>query len=183
MVDAGTAVHRAQERQRLIGGHRAVALRDQPETVFDIASGDGVDRAGAPVAKIEAGIAAIGTLGLRRPVMARIDIVVARLAQRGQGARLGALARRILAAGDAPEQFLRLAPGLFGGDSAKASDDDPLVGRLAAAVARAVVDDEGLGAGGLDAAAEADQFVVPCDPGLVGGLECVDGVCQSAFEV
>ena len=107
--------------------------------------------------------------------MARVDIVVARLAERGQGARFRPLARRILAAGDTPEQFLRLAPCLLGGDAAVASDDHAFVGRLAPAIASAVVDDEGLGAGGLDAAAEPDQLVVPCDPGLVGRLERVDG--------
>ena len=34
-----------------------------------------------------------------------------------------------------------------------------------------VVDDEGLGTGGVDAKAEAGQLVVPGDPGLVGRLE------------
>ena len=81
VVDARAAVHRAQERQRLIGRHRAVALGDQPETLLDVAAGDGIERAGAPVAEIEAGIPAIGTLGLRCPALARIDIVVARLAE------------------------------------------------------------------------------------------------------
>ena len=65
--------------------------------------------------------------------------------------------------------FLRASVG------GEASDDDPLVGRLAPDVAGAAVDDEGLGAGGLDTAPEPGEPVVPGDPGLVGGLEGRDG--------
>lgn len=65
-------------------------------------------------------------------------------------------------------------PRLVGRGLAVLADHDPLVGRLPAAVAGAIVDDEGLGATGTDAHAEAGQLVVPSDPGLVGRLERID---------
>ena len=65
---------------------------------------------------------------------------------------------------------------------AEAADDDALVGRLPAAVSGAVVDDEGLGAAGMDTDAEAGELVVPCDPGRVGRLKRFDdplGECRA----
>ena len=50
-----------------------------------------------------------------------------------------------------------------------------LLGRLPAAVTGPVVDDKGLGPGGMDADAETGELVVPGDPGPLGGLEGVDG--------
>ena len=66
-------------------------------------------------------------------------------------------------------------PAMVGGEGAVEFEDDALVGRLPAAVAGPVVDDEGLGPRGLDADAEARELVVPGDPGLLGRLEGVDG--------
>ena len=51
----------------------------------------------------------------------------------------------------------------------------PLVGGLAPAFSGAVVNKKGLRARGVYADAEAGQLVVPCNPGLVVGLERVDG--------
>ena len=75
--------------------------------------------------------------------------------------------------GDAAQQFLRQPPRPLRRDPAVAAHDDALGGCLAPTVPGAVVDDEGLGAGGLDADAEAGEPVVPCDPALVRGFECV----------
>ena len=52
-----------------------------------------------------------------------------------------------------------------------AADGDAAVPRSPSAASGAVVDDERLRPGGLDAHPEAAQPVVPGDPGLVGGLE------------
>ena len=55
-----------------------------------------------------------------------------------------------------------------GADAPEASEGDALVGGLSAAISRAVVDDEGLGPGGLDSHAETREPVVPCDEGAGG---------------
>ena len=175
MVHAGPAEDRAQERHRLIGRHRAALFGDEVEAGLDVAPGDRIKRTRSPVTQIEVGIAAVGLLRRIGPPAAGLDVVVAGLAQRRQRSGGGALAGGVLAAGHPPEQFLSAAPGLVGGDAAVASDDDPLVGRIAPAFAGAVIDDERLGAGGLHAASEPDEPVVPCDPRLVGGLQRVDG--------
>ena len=81
----------------------------------------------------------------------------------------------IAAARDLAQDLVGLAPDLLHRYPAVTADDDALVGRPAAAVAGAVVDEESLDAGGLDADAEADELVVPCGPGPVGGPEGLDG--------
>lgn len=50
-----------------------------------------------------------------------------------------------------------------------------LVGRLSAPVAGSVVDDEGLGSGGMDDDAETRELRVPGGSGFLGRLEGVDG--------
>lgn len=94
--------------------------------------------------------------------------------RRGHDTRCDALVEGIGAAGGLAEDDARKPPRLVGRGLAVLADHDPLVGRLPAAVAGAVVDDEGLGATGTDAHAEAGQLVVPGDPGLVGRLERID---------
>ena len=95
--------------------------------------------------------------------------------QDGHSARLGALARRVLAAGRLDQYLSRHAPSLNGRYVAVTAEHDTPVGRLSAAIAGAVVDDEGLQPGGLHPDAEPGQPVVPGDPGLVGGLQRLDG--------
>ena len=97
------------------------------------------------------------------------------LAQGGHGARLRALCGGVLAGGDAHEHLLGHTPGPVGAGPFAAAEDDAPVGGLAPA-AGAVVEDEGLGSRRQDADAEADEPVVPCDVGLFGGLEGVDGL-------
>ena len=175
VVDAGPAVDRAQHRHRLVGPGPAVPAGDQVEPVLHVLAGDRVQPALDPVAEIDPQVLAVEADGVVRAVRVGLHVGLEGLGQGRHAARLGPLARRVLAPGDPPEQVLRPGAGLVGGDPAEASDDDALVGRLAAAVAGTVVDDEGLGARGLDAAAESDQLVVPCDPGLAGGLQRLDG--------
>ena len=67
----------------------------------------------------------------------------------GHGAGLGALACGIAAACDLAQDLVGLPPGLLHRHPAVTADDDALVGRPAAAVAGAVVDEEGLDAGGV----------------------------------
>jgi len=74
------------------------------------------------------------------------------------------------------------APGLVRSDAAEAAEGDPLVGSGATAGPRAVVDDEGLGAGGLDPDAEAREAVVPCDPWPEVGPEGLDGALGQDVE-
>ena len=80
----------------------------------------------------------------------------------------------IVAASDLAENLLGQAPRLIGGNFPVTTDDDALVGRLPSTIACPVIDDEGLGARGMHADAESREPVVPCDPGLVGGLEGLD---------
>ncbi len=175
VVHAGPTVDRVQERQALVCGHRVVALGQEAEAALDVAAGDGIKRAGEPVAEIEASVAAISPVGAGRAAVARDDVVLAGLAQCRQGTRVGALARGVVACGDDPQKLLGQAPCPVRGDPSDAADDDALVGRLAPAVAGAVVDKEGLRTRGMDAHTEAGKLVVPGDPGLVFGLESVYG--------
>ena len=87
MVDAGPAVNRTQERQALVGRHRAVAPGDQVEAGLDVAAVDGVERTIEPVAEIEVRIAPVAALGNRRAAMASVDVFLAGVAESGQGAR------------------------------------------------------------------------------------------------
>ena len=170
VIDAGPAVDRAQEGQALVGRSLAVALGDRVEPGFDVPAADRVERAPEPVAQIEVPVAAVAALGRRRPAVPGLDILGAGVAQGRQGAGTGALPGRVADAGDPAQQFLGQAPCPVRGDPAVAADHDALVGRLAPAVAGPVVDDEGLGAGGLDPAAETGQPVVPGNPGPVPRL-------------
>ena len=64
--------------------------------------------------------------------------------------RFGAFFRGIVASGNLAEELSRHPPGLVGGELAVAADHDAFVGSLPAAVAGAVVDDEGFGPGWVD---------------------------------
>ena len=87
----------------------------------------------------------------------------------------GALDRGVVAAGGLAERLMGEAPRLVDRHPAEAAEDDALVGRFPASAVGAVVDEEGLGAGGVDLDAEAGELVVPCGPGLVAGLHGLDG--------
>ena len=129
--------------------------RDAVEAGLDILARDSVERAGEPVAQIPFRLVAVELVGALRAVGIGRHILFEGISQRGHAARLGAFLRRIVAVGDLAEDLLCLSPRLVGRHLAVAADDDALVGRLPAAVAGAVVDDEGLGAAGMDTDAEA----------------------------
>ena len=76
------------------------------EAALDVTARDGVKRTGEPVAEIEGCVAAIASLGVGRAAAPRSDVVLAGIAERRQGARLGPFARRVVARGDAPEELL-----------------------------------------------------------------------------
>ena len=81
----------------------------------------------------------------------------------------------VSAPGGLAQGLLGHAPCLIRGDASEASEGDALVGGLASAFSRAVVDDEGLGPRGLDPDSEAREPVVPGDEGAVGGFKGLDG--------
>ena len=152
-----------------------MALGKHVEAALDVPAGDGVEGLSEPVAEIAARVAAIGPVGACRAAAAGDDVVLAGVTQRGQGARAGG----IVARGDAAQQFLGQAPCLVRGELPDTADDDALVGGLAPAVAGAVINKEGLRARGVHAHAEAGKLVVPGNPGLVVGLERVDGALET----
>ena len=179
VVDALPAVDRPQHRQRLVGGGPTVLTGDKVEPVLDILAGDTVEGALPPVREIDPKVLAVEPDGVGRTVGIGRHVVFERPHQGRHAACLGTLAGRIFPPGNPPEHVLGSTPSLVGGDAWVASDDDTLVGCVAPTVAGAVVDDERLGAGGLDANAEAWNLVVPCEPGLLGGFERLDGtLCE-----
>ncbi len=74
VVDAGSAVDRAEKRQALVGRHLAVTLGDEMEAGLNVPAGNRIERAGEPVAEVEIGIAPIAPLGLPRPVVTGLYI-------------------------------------------------------------------------------------------------------------
>ena len=143
---------------------------DAVEPVLDILPGDGIQRTLQPVGEVDPQVLVVEPHRVGRPVGVGRHVALEGLGQRRNAARLGTLAGGVVAPCDPPQQVLGHAPGLVGRDASKASDDDPLIRRLAPAVAGAVVDDEGLGTGGLDADAEAGELAAP-DP-LVCARNC-----------
>lgn len=103
------------------------------------------------------------------------EIVLEGAAQCGHGAAAGTSGKRVVAQGDAAEDFPGAAARLVGGDRAVAPDDDPPVGCLPAPVAGAVVDEVGAQPGGLHADAESGELVVPRGVGFLLGPERLDG--------
>ena len=118
---------------------------------------------------------AIMLVGARLPLGIGLHVLLEGLFERRHASASRALRGRVLADRDHAEQPVGLAPRHFRRHPVAASDDEALVGRGSAARAQAVVDDEGLDAGGVDLDAVAGQPVVPGDPGPVGWLEAVDG--------
>ena len=174
MIDAGSAVDGTQEGHALIGGLFAMVSGNAVEAGLDVAAGDGVERTSEPVADVEPLVAAIHFVGGFRASGIGGNVVVDGILECGHGSCLGALSGGIIAACDAAEGFLGEASCLIGGDLAVSTDDDALVGGLSSTVPRPVIDDEGLGAGGMNPQTEACQPVVPCDPGFIFGLEGID---------
>ncbi len=122
--------------------------------------------------------------GRVRPPGVGGEVVLECLGKSGHVPRLGAFSGGICARGDLAEEFPGHAAGLVWSDAAETSEGDALVGSGATAGAGAVVDDEGLGAGGLDPDAETCEAVVPGDPGSEVGLEGLDGALgQCGFEL
>ena len=150
-------------------------LGDEVEPPLDVPPGNGVERTVVPAVEIDPHVLAVA---LNRPCLAigvGGHVVLERFSEGRHSPRFCAFGGGVVPSGDAAEQFLGHAPRFVGGDASVASEGDALVGRLAPAVSGAVVDDEGPGARGLDADAEAGELVVPCDPGFLGGLEGLDG--------
>ena len=73
------------------------------------------------------------------------------------------------------QHLLSRAPRLLGRHPAETANDDIPVERLSAALAGAVVDEEGLDAGGLHPNAKPGQLVIPGNPGFFPGLHRLDG--------
>ncbi|MDE0031201.1 MAG: hypothetical protein OXU42_17590 [Deltaproteobacteria bacterium] len=137
-----------------------MALGEEVKAALHVAAGYCVERTGEPVAEIQSRISAVALLGAGSAAVVQSDVVLAGLAQCRQRARLGALARRVITCSDAPQEFLSQVPRLVQSDSPRTTHDDALVGRLAPAVANAVVYEEGLGTGGVDAHAKAREIAV-----------------------
>ena len=176
-VDAGPAVDRAQKRHRAVGRRPAVVGCDAVEAGLDILARDGVDRAGEPVAQVALGLVAVELVGALRTVGIGRHILFEGISERGHAPGLGAFLRRIVAVGDLAEDLLCLPPRLVGRHLAVAADDDALVGRLPAAVAGTVVDDEGLGAAGMNTDAEAHELTVP-EYRVLPSPQCLDRGCE-----
>ena len=135
-------------------GHDAV------EAGLDIRARDSVERAAEPVTQVALGLVAVELVGALRAVGIGRHVVLEGISERGHAPGFGAFLRRIVVA-DLAQDILCLPPRLVGRHLAVAADDDALVGRLLAAVAGAVVDDEGLGAAGMNTDAEAGELAVP----------------------
>ena len=166
-VDAGTAIDRAQERYRPVGPRPAMIAGEADETILHVASRDGIEGTHSPVTEAVGELGAVHPVGARRPLRIDRHVVLEGLFEQGHGASPGALDRRVVAAGCLAEHLMGEAPRLIDRHPAETAEDDALVGRLSAAAAGAVVDEEGLGAGGVDLDTKAGEFVVPCGPWLV----------------
>ena len=154
-VDAGSAIDRAQEGYRPVGRRPAVIPGEADEALLHIAAVDGVEGTHAPVAEVVGELGAVHPVGAGRPLGIDLHVLLEGLFQNRHGARLGALDRRIVAAGGLAEHLMGQAPRLIDRHSAEAAEDDALVGRLPAAAFGTVIDEEGLGAGGVHLDAEA----------------------------
>ena len=86
-----------------------------------------------------------------------------------------ALLSQVLAAGHLAEGGLGQASGLVGRDLAEAAQHDLLFPRLPAAIARTVVDDQGLDAGGVHPALEPVSLSSHAIHGLSEGLSASRG--------
>ena len=173
-VDAGAAVERAQQRDCPVGRRPAGVLRQPVEQRLHVAPGNPVQRTLVPVGEIARELPAVEPVGPGRPVGTGGHEVVEGLLQRRHAARFRALSRRVLAAGRFGQDLASFAPGVGHRDRAVSADHRAPVGRLPAAVARAVVDNEGLEAGRLHPHTEAGQPVVPGDEGARGRLQRLD---------
>ena len=145
------------------------------EAGFDITASDGVKGTAEPVGEIALDEVAIALVGDWRPVGIGRHEFIEGLPQSGHAAGLGALVRRVAAAGDVAQYLMGHAPRPVGRYPVAAPKHDALVGGLPAAVAGAVVDDVGLAARGINANSEASEPVVPCGVGFVPGFEGLDG--------
>lgn len=173
-VEARPAVDGVQQLDGDVGLHPPRPFGDLAEALLDVAAVDVVEGTVEPVAEVLVkGAAIVGDRAVPAPG-SHGEVVLEGLAQGGHGASAGALCERVVAQGDAAEDFPGAAARLVGGDEAVAPDDDPAVGRLSAAVAGAVVDEVGAQPGGLNADAESGELVVPRGVGLLLGLECLD---------
>ena len=127
-----------------------------------------------PVAEAVAHLAPVERFGAALAVGVRRQVLLERLPEGRHATTLGPLLSGILAPGDASQQLPGEAARLLGCQAVASPDGDAAVPRSASTASGAVVDNERLRPRGLDAHPEADEPVVPGDPGLVGGLESLD---------
>ena len=83
--------------------------------------------------------------------------------------------RRVAARRDLAQHLLSQTSRLLGRHPAETANDDIPVGRLSAALAGAVVDEEGLDPRGLHPDPKPRQFVIPGNPGSFPGLHRLNG--------
>ena len=119
---------------------------DLVEASLDVPARDGVQRAGQPIPEIVLGFIVVKLICAFRAFRIGAHVVLEGVFERRHGAGLGTFLCGVAAAGNLAEDVLGKAPCLVGGNLAVPRDHDSLVGGLSATVARAVVDDEGLGA-------------------------------------
>ena len=124
---------------------------------------------------MRAEIATVLGIGIHRPVGVGRHIVLESLLEQGNGACLAAFERRVATRRYLAQHLLSHAPCLLGRHPAETANDDIPVERLSAALASAVVDEEGLDAGGLYPDAKPGQLIIPGNPGFVPGLHRLDG--------
>ena len=124
---------------------------------------------------MRAKISTVLCIGTCRPVGVGRHIVLEGLLEHGHGACLGTFERRVAAGRDLAQHLLSQTPRLLGRHPAKTANDDIPVGRLSAALAGAVVDEEGLHAGGLHPDPKPGQLVIPGNPGSFPRLHRLNG--------
>ena len=132
-IDAGPAVDRAQHRERLVGRRPAVPGGNEIKAVLHVLAGDGVERTLEPVGEVDPQVLSVEPDGIYRAAGIRRHVDLEGPGQGRDASCIGPLPGGVLPPGDASEQVLGQAPRPVGSDAAVASDDHPLVGRLAAA--------------------------------------------------
>ena len=173
-VHARPAIHRAQQRHRVVAGGPPAPLRDQVEARLHLPARDGVERLRQPVVEAVAHQGAVEPRGLLLAVRVGRQVLRKGLRERRDPERGGPRLDRTVSSGDAVQQFPRPPPRVIGRHRVSPADDDAPVAGSAAAAPGAVVDDEGLGPGGVDLDSESGDLVVPRDPGPRLGHQGLD---------
>ena len=109
-IDAVAAVDGSQQGDDLVGRRPSGLPGDSIEAGLHVAAGDGVEGSCEPVAEIEADLVPVVPVGALLAVGIGGHVVLEGLSEGRHDARPGALAGRVLAGGDAAQQFLRQPP-------------------------------------------------------------------------